>query len=66
MHLPLCGPSVYEEADGNEQAERKYKREAIFGQALCWVMVKAPGSVFTWKWLPRDDEGLVVSGVGGW
>jgi hypothetical protein len=66
VHLVFCGPAVYEEADGNEQTERKYKREAVLGQALCWVMVKASGSVFTRERLPWDDEGLIGSGIEDW
>jgi hypothetical protein len=66
VHLTFCGPAVYEEADGNEQAEWKYKREAVLGQALCWVMVKASDSVFTRERLSWNDEGLISSHVGGW
>lgn len=66
VYLTLCGPAVYEEADGNEQAERKYKRETVLRQALCWIMVKASDSVFTWDRLPWNDESLVGSGIGGW
>lgn len=60
MRLAFCGPSIDEQADGYEEAERQHKREAILGNAFGMVVIEASRSSSRWKWLPWYGEGMTV------
>lgn len=60
MRLAFCGPSVDEQADGYEEAERQHKREAILGKAFGVVVIEALRSSSRWKRLPWYGESMIL------